>query len=365
MSRVWKFSTEMSLAATLVLGLLALPSQGQVTPVFYLDFSTATDASGFADISGNNLAITIDTNSVSYVPGGGPTLSGVAVDSAEWSGDMFEDNEIRILQNPILDAVSRNAGSIVAWVKPDDGDTWNNITKTLNDTDGVTKFNGIEFQASALGGNADSGAFGAVQGWGSNVFGPIKPALQDPVVSDTPTGIWTHLALTWTNTGDALMYVNGVPGDLKVLSGTTFGSNTGSDWTIGGDPQNKFFISTERLLDGQMADFAIFGETLSSSQVADIMASGVASLAGPAFTADFDGDGDVDGDDLGDWQSAFGVDASADADADGDSDGADFLEWQRQFGSGVGPISAVAVPEPSSLVLCGLAALLFWRDPRS
>ncbi|MEO2049961.1 MAG: PEP-CTERM sorting domain-containing protein [Pirellulales bacterium] len=75
----------------------------------------------------------------------------------------------------------------------------------------------------------------------------------------------------------------------------------------------------------------------------------------PSFSADFDNDGDVDGDDLAQWEGDFGGPGS-DADSDGDSDGSDFLAWQQQFGSGV-PVAAAlgAVPEPSTLFLAGLA----------
>ena len=49
--------------------------------------------------------------------------------------------------------------------------------------------------------------------------------------------------------------------------------------------------------------------------------------------ADFDHDGDIDGDDLIAWQSNFGMSDSAthaqgDSNADGDVDGNDFLTWQ-------------------------------------
>jgi hypothetical protein len=74
-----------------------------------------------------------------------------------------------------------------------------------------------------------------------------------------------------------------------------------------------------------------------------------------AITADFDGNGFVDGDDLDDWQLAYqGGTAAGDADGDGDSDGRDFLAWQRQFGSGIQFTAtevASPVPEPSALVL--------------
>jgi T5SS/PEP-CTERM-associated repeat protein len=69
------------------------------------------------------------------------------------------------------------------------------------------------------------------------------------------------------------------------------------------------------------------------------------------FSADFDGDGDVDGDDLAQWEGDFGG-IGSDADGDGDSDGADWLAWQRQFGSGTSADQVVrAVPEPAAVVL--------------
>jgi Tol biopolymer transport system component len=78
----------------------------------------------------------------------------------------------------------------------------------------------------------------------------------------------------------------------------------------------------------------------------------------PAFTADFDEDGDVDAADLAQWQGDFGANALSDADDDGDSDGDDFLAWQRQLGSGF-PGSQIAtadvVPEPGALTLILLA----------
>jgi T5SS/PEP-CTERM-associated repeat protein/autotransporter-associated beta strand protein len=86
--------------------------------------------------------------------------------------------------------------------------------------------------------------------------------------------------------------------------------------------------------------------------------TGVLSVA-PAFTADFDKDGDVDGDDLAQWTGDFGLDGNSDADADGDSDGGDFLAWQQQLGSGGSPMApaAAGVPEPGALALASLAVL--------
>jgi hypothetical protein len=84
-----------------------------------------------------------------------------------------------------------------------------------------------------------------------------------------------------------------------------------------------------------------------------------------AITADFDGNGYVDGDDLDDWQLASqNGTAGGDSDGDGDSDGRDFLTWQRQFGAGINPnATSVAVPEPAGviLLLIGMSTLAMRR----
>jgi hypothetical protein len=80
-----------------------------------------------------------------------------------------------------------------------------------------------------------------------------------------------------------------------------------------------------------------------------------------ADTADFDGDGDIDGRDFLIWQRGFSLVATAtrgdgDANGDGTVDEADLLVWQEQYGQATGGLTAVAaVPEPSST---GLAVVL-------
>lgn len=73
------------------------------------------------------------------------------------------------------------------------------------------------------------------------------------------------------------------------------------------------------------------------------------------YTADFDEDGDVDDNDLGIWELAYGTTDLGDADADGDSDGDDFLAWQKQYTGELG-LSSLAVPEPGAAMLFLLAA---------
>ena len=81
----------------------------------------------------------------------------------------------------------------------------------------------------------------------------------------------------------------------------------------------------------------------------------LAPLAG-----DFDLDGDVDDDDLTQWQGDFGLNDESDADGDGDSDGSDFLAWQRSAGASGALMSQVAaVPEPATATLFMLGIFAF------
>ena len=68
--------------------------------------------------------------------------------------------------------------------------------------------------------------------------------------------------------------------------------------------------------------------------------------------ADFDTDGDVDGNDLNILETWYGPYTNGDADGDGDTDGTDALIWQRQYTGPINPLTA-NVPEPTSMVLVG------------
>ncbi len=84
----------------------------------------------------------------------------------------------------------------------------------------------------------------------------------------------------------------------------------------------------------------------------------------PPPKADFDFDGDVNGDDFLIWQANFGladpwgrpVIEYCDADRDGDIDGNDFLIWQSEVDTSSNSAS-IAVPEPATLVLVAFSLL--------
>ena len=83
--------------------------------------------------------------------------------------------------------------------------------------------------------------------------------------------------------------------------------------------------------------------------------------------ADFDGDDDIDGEDLLIWQRGLGLTDQTDnsnGDADGNEtvEGADLDLWKAQFGgAAVGAISAVPEPTSLSLLAAGAAGLSLYR----
>jgi hypothetical protein len=77
-----------------------------------------------------------------------------------------------------------------------------------------------------------------------------------------------------------------------------------------------------------------------------------------AVDADFDNDGDVDGADFLTWQRNVGTAGGnnvGDADGNGQINGLDLAAWRAAFGPGA-EAAVGAVPEPSTLLLGGVAA---------
>ncbi len=87
------------------------------------------------------------------------------------------------------------------------------------------------------------------------------------------------------------------------------------------------------------------------------------TVATAGLSADFNGDGDVDGADFLTWQRGFGLggqvdNSNGDSNGDGTVDGLDLGEWEGQFGSASGPLSGIgAIPEPASALLALIATL--------
>ncbi len=309
-----------------------LPAVGSAaTPVFHLDFSQLQDQSP------NKLRIAVG-ESVKLVPNGGPLLTGgKQLNAGLWQGTEDDTNQILIFDSPLLDAVARGAGTILTWIKPVDGDEWNNIAKTpceenLEPCDAFSQFRGIEFQASG----PHAGVFGAVQGWETNNFSPLAPSPfgGGDGSSDTPSGVWTHAALVWNAAGDHTIYVNGEPGvTVEGVGADEFGLNTPDFWTIGGDGLTTAPANADplRYLNGQLADFAIFNAALTQSEIQQIMRDGISA---PSLPGDFDANGSLQEVDVNLLMAAMASGAnnkSFDLTADNLVNASDLNRWVKEL----------------------------------
>ena len=199
---------------------------------------------------------------------------------------------------------------------------------------------------------ADWGEAGSIAGGGGGGGATAQPG----------DATWKHRIspnANWTTLG----------GDFSSVSSasTSVGSNASYDWS-----SQQLADDIQDMLDTPNANFGwivLGNETFSGTTkrfdsreslhppvlTIEYMTSGCSSP-----DADFDGDCDVDGDDLDDWQSAYGSGGGGDADSDTDTDGADFLVWQQEFTGPLGATTA-SVPEPTSATLAlsflALAAL--------
>lgn len=99
--------------------------------------------------------------------------------------------------------------------------------------------------------------------------------------------------------------------------------------------------------------------TIDELRVGTTWASVTTAAAEPEGDADFDDDGDVDGNDFLIWQRGLtanedGTNATGDANGDTNVDGDDLAIWKSDFGTATP--NANPVPEPASLTLLALAA---------
>lgn len=130
----------------------------------------------------------------------------------------------------------------------------------------------------------------------------------------------------------------------KYTNNGGFVQSIGSTVTINGSAEFEFTLSTledvEALVLGS-PDWIFSGTPSVTGILGSVIVTNFVDLPG-----DFDGDGDVDGNDFLKWQ----VDALSATELD---------DWEMNFGTGVSVASvAVAVPEPSSILLLGVLGLI-------
>lgn len=217
--------------------------------------------------------------------------------------------------------------------------------------------------------------------------------------TDTPTdsitpGEWYHVALVWGNTTSSGLTVNETTtGRVAYLNGVPVGSGTSNvyelvsngAWDIGQDWNPDGVISGnagrfERRFPGDIDDLAVFAEALTDAEVLQLYNKGLAGInASQAFnamtatTAVLEGDTNGNGVGIDDYNAILAnFNQAANARSLGDLNGdrfvnlADYQIWREASGltpSELANLGAATIPEPSSLLLVGLAsvAALAWR----
>ena len=344
-------------------GLLNINSQGTVTVgdelkiwddgTVVLDNETATLSAGTLtrtagsqfDFLRGNLVLTgsgLDVNpagqlggSVSIVPG--QTLSTTG-------GGLVNDGDLSVIGT----TVSFTGGPSVN----NPGAEVNAINATLTFDGDLTNNGDVNLINSTVNGNLINGGTGSLAMIGSNSFSDdLHSGAQDNLnvdISGPESGEFDSLTVGGEAALDGSLNVSLVSG-FTPSAGDTF-----DILTAAGGVDGTFATENLPTLLGDLQWFVNYDAT-SLTLVS-------------TWAADFNEDGNVNGDDLADWEAGYGsLDAAhiqGDADGDGDSDGTDFLIWQRQVGTVVTPVSANrTVPEPCCLILA-LAVGIFLGSRR-
>jgi len=180
---------------------------------------------------------------------------------------------------------------------------------------------------------------------------------------------------------DSLVWDEANPGDNPFIAGSPIGGDSTGIWVDPMDVNNIFasygsdvvsaasdfltipYSGTGTITVGGLAD--IVAQSVTTTPPSEVFNVGMVDLViddgGPTLLADFDMDGDVDGDDFGVFVGEFNqgtvppAAGLADFDGDNDIDGDDFGVFVGEFN--MFPSTSAAVPEPASVAVAALAML--------
>jgi hypothetical protein len=184
---------------------------------------------------------------------------------------------------------------------------------------------------------------------GPTAGGDFRVAINADASDLSMGGIWSG-DLEFDTTYRGVISYDALAGLSKLwINPTSEASTSVSDTGAAGTIINRIILrQADDYAGKQFVDNVVVATTF-----AEALSGGVTNF----LEADFNQDGDVDGEDLAQWRLSFGADDLADADGDDDTDGEDFLIWQRQLGQTppAALVAAAAIPEPGSLALAAAA----------
>jgi hypothetical protein len=185
-----------------------------------------------------------------------------------------------------------------------------------------------------------------------------------------PGGIPQNLGLidvNFANIGGVILGTGDLDGNAVFDDDRVFSNATGTAHYREGDTVSAIFGSTKYNWsisytgDIQWTDpvNSVVSSITGPTTGTDIVLMGLSTETIAVDDADFDNDGDVDGQDFLTWQRGLGVgttNMAGDANNSGSVTGADLAIWKAQFDTPA-IAAAGAVPEPHSLALVALAGL--------
>jgi PEP-CTERM motif len=217
------------------------------------------------------------------------------------------------------------------------------VTPPLVDTDP-----GFQFGLSSYSVNAGGGQ---IVEWGSDL-----PFATEYIVVVSITSADDN-PLT-TNDGHSQLWVNPVNiGSTSIIDTMPHPDFFTPDPGTLGDRDDMSALALRGANAGNQNPQILVDEVAIGDDFEDVLA---AVSEAPVADADFDNDGDVDGDDFLTWQANVGIgDENSEGDVNGDNvvDEVDLALWNSLFGTGATSAPAAgAIPEPATLALAALSA---------
>ena len=271
--------------------------------------------------------------------------------NVSWGTDFLSVNTSTVIASSgaaskiISEVVAANEITVEAWVKPLN-DSQAGAARIVNI--GTTVVGDAPHNRNFFLGqdNANIDARLRTTTTGNNGSSPQQQTDSSGDVVVDPTEL-LHLMFTRDSAGNSFIYVDGVKrSDLSVTQEGDL-SNWDPSFVLSLANEFVYTDATTRDFLGEYHLVSLYDRALSSAEVRQNFAAGPILANG-----DFDGDGDVDGNDFLAWQK-------------GGATAGDLAAWKENFGS-LGTLAANStVPEPSTWVLFGLAqiGLLSCRRP--
>jgi hypothetical protein len=287
--------------------------------------------------------------------GSDTSYRGLSVDNPDDNGNYWNSVQPGLLV-PLVDIENQATTVQLGWDTPVATDSYNGPAgATSDETYQTDVFNTvIDPQALGLLGGALEAPFDYAAGYDGIDHFPVRFQIQglNPAATYDLTFFGSHA------------FSNDMTTVYTVYSDDTYMTEIASTMLDIQGPDAFFEPNRDRVATitgvAPQADNILYIEFVGATGFGGYLNDLLIETNAPPLTADFDGDGDVDGDDLAVWRGDFADTGAvmADADNDGDADGADFLAWQRELGGGSLAAAASGVPEPPAFALAfGAAAV--------